>query len=153
RFDRCAPGPDRGRRAHGVHDLCLSGRLKLRKSPDWRLDFGPIAPIITPMLFVGVALLIAAGIGLLVSVDAATQLSLTQAQFGQILVAVILVIVFASAVFSRRQRFSSIAANLGVWLGLFAVALVGYTYREDIKTVAARVFGELSPTTAIVDSK
>jgi len=105
------------------------------------------------MLFVGVALLIAAGIGLLVSVDAATQLGLTQMQFGQLLVGVVLVIVFAAAAFSRRQRFGAIAANLAVWLGLFAIALIGYTYREDIKTVAAQVFGELSPTTAIVDSK
>lgn len=105
------------------------------------------------MLFVGVALLIAAGIGVLVSVDAATLLGITQAQFGQLLVGVILVIVFAAAAFSRRQNFSSIAANLGVWLALFAIGLLGYAYREDIKTVAARVFGELSPTTAIIDSK
>ena len=32
-------------------------------------------------------------------------------------------------------------------------SIVGYTYREDLKGVAARVFGELSPTSAIVDSK
>jgi aspartyl protease family protein len=30
---------------------------------------------------------------------------------------------------------------------------VGYTYREDLKDVMARVVGELSPTTAIIDSE
>ena len=105
------------------------------------------------MLFVGVALLVAAGIGILIGADVGSQLGLSQMQMAQLAVLLILAIVFAAGAFSRRQRLSLVIANLGVWLGLFAVALVGYTYREDIKTVAARVFGELSPTTAIVDSK
>jgi aspartyl protease family protein len=104
------------------------------------------------MLFVGVALLVAVGIGLLVSNDAGTLVGLGQAQFAQLIVLVILAVVFAAGAFSRRQRFSSIVANVAVWLGLFGAALVGYTYREDLKGVAAQVFGELSPTTAIVDS-
>jgi aspartyl protease family protein len=105
------------------------------------------------MLFVGVALLVAVGIGLLVSADAGSLLGLSQTQFAQLIPLVILAIVFAAGAFSRRQRFSSIVANVAVWLGLFAASLVGYTYREDIEGVAARVFGELSPTSAIVDSR
>ncbi len=105
------------------------------------------------MLFVGVALLVAVGIGLLVSADAGAFIGLNQMQFGQLIPLVILAIVFAAGAFSRRQKFSAIAANLGVWFAIFAVSIVGYTYREDIKGVAARVFGELSPTTAIIDSK
>jgi aspartyl protease family protein len=105
------------------------------------------------MLFVGVALLVAVGIGLLVSADAGSMIGLTQTQFAQLIVLVILVIVFAAGAFSRRQRFSAIVANVAVWAGLFVAALVGYTYREDIKGVAARVFGELSPTSAVVDSR
>jgi aspartyl protease family protein len=105
------------------------------------------------MLFVGVALLVAVGIGILVSADAGSLIGLGQSQFAQLIVLVILGIVFAAGAFSRRQRFSSIVANMAVWFGLFAAALVGYTYREDLKGVAARVFGELSPTSAIVDSR
>ena len=105
------------------------------------------------MLFVGVALLVAVGIGLLVSADAGSLIGLDQVQFAQLIPLVILAVVFAAGAFSRRQRFSSIVASVAVWLGLFAVALVGYTYREDIKGVAARVFGELAPTSAIIDSK
>jgi aspartyl protease family protein len=105
------------------------------------------------MLFVGVALLVAVGIGLLVSADAGSLIGLTQAQFGQLIPLVILAIVFAAGAFSRRQRVSSIVANVAVWAGIFVAALVGYTNREDIKGVAAQVFGELSPTSAIVDTK
>lgn len=104
------------------------------------------------MLFVGVALLVAIGIGLLVSADAGSLIGLNQTQFAQLIVLVVLAIVFAAGAFSRRQRFSTIVANLAVWAGIFVAALVGYTYREDIKGVAAQVFGELSPTTAIIDS-
>jgi len=105
------------------------------------------------MLFVGVALLVAVGIGLLVSADAGSLIGLTQAQFAQLIVLVVLAIVFAAGAFSRRQRLSTIVANVAVWAGIFVAALVGYTYREDIKGVAARVFGELSPTSAVIDSR
>ncbi len=105
------------------------------------------------MLFVGVALLVAVGLALLVSADAGAWLGLTQTQFGQLIPLVILAIVFAAGAFSRRQPFSTIVANFATWAGLFVVILVGYTYREDLKDFAARVVGELSPTTAIVDSE
>lgn len=105
------------------------------------------------MLFVGVALLVAVGIALLVSADAGSWLGLTQTQFGQLVPLVILAIIFAAGTFSRRQKFSVIVGNFAVWAGLFVAILVGYTYREDLKDVAARVVSELSPTTAIVDSQ
>jgi len=105
------------------------------------------------MLFVGVALLVAVGLALLVSADAGSLLGLTPTQFGQLIPLVILAIIFAAGAFSRRQRFSAIVGNFAIWAGLFVAVLVGYTYREDLKDLAARVVGELSPTTAIVDSQ
>lgn len=104
------------------------------------------------MLFIGVALLVAIGIGLLVSADAGALLGLTQNQFGQLIPLVLLAVIFAAGAFSRRQKFSTIAGNLAAWLGIFAISIVGYAYREDIKAAAAKVFGELSPTSAIIDS-
>jgi aspartyl protease family protein len=104
------------------------------------------------LLFVGVALLVAAGLALLISADAGAWLGLTQTQFGQLIPLVVLAIIFAAGAFSRRQRVGAIAANFAVWAGLFVFALVGYTFREDLMDVAARVMGEFSPTTAIVDS-
>ena len=105
------------------------------------------------MLFIGVALIVALGIGLLVSTDAGSLLGLTQMQIGQLLPRVIIAIVLAAGAFSRRQRFSTIVANLAAWGAIFVVALVGYTYREDITAMAAQVFGELAPSSAIVDSR
>jgi aspartyl protease family protein len=104
------------------------------------------------VLFVGVALLIAAGLALLISSDAGSWLGLTQAQFGQLIPLVILAIIFAAGAFSQRQRIGAIAGNFAIWAGLFVAILVGYTYREDLMDVAARVVGEFSPTTAVVDS-
>lgn len=104
------------------------------------------------MLFVGVAILIAAGIALLISADAGSWLGLTQQQFGQLIPLVILAVIFAAGAFSQRQRFSAIVANFAVWAGLFVALLVGYSYREDLLEVAARVVGELAPSTAIIDS-
>jgi len=104
------------------------------------------------VLFVGVAILIAAGIALLISADAGSWLGLTQQQFGQLIPLVILAVIFAAGAFSQRQRFSAIVANFAVWAGLFVALLVGYSYREDLLEVAARVVGELAPSTAIIDS-
>lgn len=105
------------------------------------------------MLFVGVALLVAVGIGLLVSTDAGSLVGLSQTQMAQLSGLVVLTIVLAAGAFSRRQRFSTIIGNLGAWAAIFVMALVGYTYREDITAIAANVLGELAPSSAIIDSK
>jgi aspartyl protease family protein len=53
----------------------------------------------------------------------------------------------------RRRRVSELIGNLALWLALFGVAMVGYTYRDDLSGVAARVMGELMPGAAIVDAE
>jgi aspartyl protease family protein len=97
------------------------------------------------MLFVGVAIVIAAGIVLLISADAGSLVGITQTQTAQLIPAVILLIVFAAGLFTRRQRLGTMVTNIALWAGIFAVALVGYTYRDDLSGVATRVFGELMP--------
>ena len=105
------------------------------------------------MFFIGVALLVAVGLGLLISADAGSLIGLTQQQFGQLVPLVILLVVFAAGVFGRRQRFSSIMGNLAAWVAVFAIALIGYAYRDDLQNVAARVYGELYPSAAVIDSE
>lgn len=105
------------------------------------------------MLFIGVALLIAVGLALIISSDAGSLVGLTEQQTGALVPLVILLIVFAGGAFARRQRLGEMIGNLVVWAGLFAVALVGYSYRDDLSGVAARVFGELMPGAAIVDAE
>jgi aspartyl protease family protein len=103
------------------------------------------------MLFIGFALLIAVGLALLISADAGSLIGLTEQQTASLVPLLILLVVFAAAAFSRRRRMWEMVGHLGVWLVLFGVVMLGYTYRDDIGNVAARVYGELMPGVAIVD--
>jgi len=105
------------------------------------------------MLFIGVAIVVAIGLVLLIVSDAGTLVGLTQDQFGRLIPLVIILLFIAAGVFSRqRHRFGELIGNLVLWAGIFGVALVGYTYRDDLTGVASRVFGELMPGSAVVDS-
>ena len=103
------------------------------------------------MLFVGVAIVVAIGLALIVSSDVGGLVGLTQAQLGQLIPAVVILVVLSASLFSRRYRFGEIVSNLVVWVGIVGVLLVGYTYRDDLTGVASRVFGELLPGQAVVD--
>lgn len=103
------------------------------------------------MLFVGVAIVVAIGLALIVSSDVGGLVGLTQAQLGQLIPAVVILVVLSASLFSRRYRFGEIVSNLVVWVGIVGVLLVGYTYRDDLTGVASRVFGELLPGQAMVD--
>jgi aspartyl protease family protein len=105
------------------------------------------------MLFIGFALVVAVALALLISSDAGTLVGLSQQQTGQLIPLLILLIVFAGGAFARRRRASELFGNLALWAGLFGIAMVGYAYRDDLNGVAARVFGDLMPGTAIVDAE
>ncbi|MDP1731554.1 MAG: TIGR02281 family clan AA aspartic protease [Devosia sp.] len=103
------------------------------------------------MLFIGFAIVVAIALALLISSDAGTLVGLTQQQTGQLVPLLILLIVFAGGAFARRRNASELIGSLALWAGLFGIAMVGYAYRDDLNGIAARVFGELMPGTAIVD--
>ncbi len=105
------------------------------------------------MLFIGFAIVIAAGIALVLSTDAGTLVGLSEQQMMQMIPLVVILIVIAGGLFSRRRRFGELFGNLVLWIGIFGVVLVGYTYRDDLTNVASRVFGELLPGAATVDEE
>lgn len=105
------------------------------------------------MLFIGVAIVVAVALGLLISADAGSLVGLSQQQFGALVPLVAILIVFAAGAFTRRRKVSELFSNLLLWAGLFAVALVGYTYRDDLMGIGARVFGELLPGQAVIDAE
>ncbi len=105
------------------------------------------------MLFIGFALAIAAGLALLISADLGQWIGLTQEQTARALPIVILLIVFAGGLFMRRRGLGELVSNLVLWVGIFAVALIGYAYRDDLWIVADRVFGELAPGAAVVNQE
>jgi aspartyl protease family protein len=65
---------------------------------------------------------------------------------------VVIMLLLAAGLFSRRQRLGEILGSFALWVGIFGVAMVGYTYRDDLSGVASRVFGELMPGSAVVDT-
>jgi aspartyl protease family protein len=103
-------------------------------------------------LFIGIALLIAIGIAVLIGADAGSMFGLTQEQTAQVVPLVILLIVIAGGLFSRRRKFSELLGGVILWVGIFGIAIVGYTFRDDLYLIAGRVFGELRPGVAVVDS-
>ena len=103
------------------------------------------------MLFIGVAIAIAIGLALLISADAGTLVGMTQEQTGRLVPLLLILIFIAAGAFARRRKFGEMIGNVALWAGLFAVALVGYAYRDDLGGIAARVFGELMPGVAVVD--
>ena len=105
------------------------------------------------MMFIGVAIVVAIGLVLLIVSDAGTLVGLSQDQFGRLIPLVAILLFVAAGLFSRqRHRFGEMVGNLVLWVGIFGVAMVGYAYRDDLSGVASRVFGELVPGTAVVDS-
>jgi aspartyl protease family protein len=105
------------------------------------------------MLFIGLALMVAAGLVLLISADAGTMIGLTQTQTAQLVPLVIILIVFAGGLFSRRRRASELLGGLVLWIGIFATVGVGYAYRDELLGVVSRLTGELRPGVAVVDSE
>lgn len=105
------------------------------------------------MIFIGIALLIAVGIALLISGDAGSLVGLTQAQTAQLIPLLVILIVFAGGLFTRRRKASELVGSVLLWIGIFGVAAVTYAYRDELTGMAGRVAGELRPGVAMVDAE
>lgn len=103
------------------------------------------------MIFIGLALVIAVGIALLISADAGSLVGLTQQQTAQLIPLLIILIVFAGGLFARRHRAAELLGGLVLWVGIFAVVMVTYAYRDELMMIAGRVAGEFQPGVALVD--
>ncbi len=102
------------------------------------------------MLFIGIALLIAIGLTLVISVDAGSLLGLSQNETGQIIALILVLILVAGGAFGRRIKFSQMIISILLWAGIFAIAIIAYVFREDIGKFAGRISGELAPGSATI---
>lgn len=105
------------------------------------------------MIFIGIALVVAAGLVLLISADAGSLIGLTQMQTAQLIPLLLLLIIFAGGLFTRRHKASELVGGLVLWGGLFAFAMVTYAYRDELLGVVGRVAGEFQPGVALVDAQ
>jgi aspartyl protease family protein len=105
------------------------------------------------MIFIGIALLVAAGLALLISSDAGTLVGMTQEQTAQLIPLLILLVVFAGGLFTRRRKASELLTSIMLWIGIFAIAGLTYAYRDEISGIAGRVAGEFQPGVALVDAE
>jgi aspartyl protease family protein len=104
------------------------------------------------MIFIGIALLISVGLALLISADAGSLVGLSQMQTAQLIPLLVLLIVFASGLFTRRRRARELLTSLMLWVCIFGVVSMSYAYRDEIAGVAARIGGELRPGVAMVNA-
>ncbi|WEK02740.1 MAG: TIGR02281 family clan AA aspartic protease [Candidatus Devosia phytovorans] len=105
------------------------------------------------MIFIGIALLVAAGLALLINADVGAVAGLTQMQTAQLIPLLVILIVFAGGLFTRRRKATELLGNLMLWLVIIGVAGVTYAYRDELGGVASRVAGEFQPGVAVVDAE
>ena len=104
------------------------------------------------MIFIGIALVVAVGLALLVSADAGSLVGLTQAQTAQLIPLLVILVVFAGGLFTRRKA-TELVTSVLLWAGIFGVAAVTYAYRDELTGVMARIAGEFQPGVAVVDAE
>jgi aspartyl protease family protein len=104
------------------------------------------------MIFIGIALVVAIGLALLISADAGALVGLTQAQTAQLIPLLLLLVIFAGGLFTRRRKASELLTAVLLWVGIFGVAGLTYAYRDELIGIAGRVAGELQPGVAMVDA-
>ncbi len=105
------------------------------------------------MIFIGIALVLAAGLALLVNADLGALVGLSQQQIGYVLPLVCILILVAGGAFARRRPAAELIGGVLLWVGVFAVAITGYTYRDELGAAASRIYAEVRPGIAVVDSK
>lgn len=100
--------------------------------------------------WIGLGLLLFAGIALLISHDAGSIAGFDNSEFAGIVAALALLIFLGVPMLrSYRGGFSGAVRDAVFWGILALVLIAGYSYRDQVKPVALRIAGELLPGTPI----
>lgn len=102
------------------------------------------------MLFVGMALIVAVALAFLITSDAGSLIGLQQDDFGQLVALVAVLLLVAGGSFGRRIRFNEMLSGLVLWVGIFGLAIFGYSFRTELEQYGSRFLSELNPGTAYV---
>ncbi len=102
------------------------------------------------MAFIGVALLVAAGLAFLINADVGSLFGMDKDQTARLIPLLIIGLLIAAGLFGRRIRFAQMLGGAVLWVGMFAVVITMYSYRFEIVGLSNRVLGELMPGAAVV---
>ena len=64
----------------------------------------------------------------------------------------LLALVSSGVVYARGIRFGEAARNAAIWVGVAAIALIGYSFRAELTQVYAKVRGEVIPALAVSEA-
>lgn len=64
----------------------------------------------------------------------------------------LLALVSSGVIYARGVNLGEAARNASIWIGIAAIALVGYSFRTELNDVFVRVRGELIPAYAVADA-
>ncbi|MGJ8528387.1 retropepsin-like aspartic protease family protein [Maritalea sp.] len=102
------------------------------------------------MLFIGMALIVSVALAFLISADVGTLIGLEQEQFGQLVILIAVLVVVAGGSFGRRIRLNEMLSGAVLWVGIFALAIFGYSFRTELEQYGSRFLSELNPGSAYV---
>ncbi len=102
------------------------------------------------MLFIGMALIVAVALAFLISADVGSLIGLQQDQFGQLVILIAVLVLVAGGSFGRRIRFNEMLSGAILWVGIFALAIFGYSFRTELEQYGSRFLSELNPGSAYV---
>jgi len=113
------------------------------------------------LAFIGFALVIGLGLAMVLTYGAGIYgagiyvagqaFQLSQDQLGQIIIAVLLLIFVASAIFGRRIKLGQIVNGIAIWSTMLFVLVAGYTYRSELNGFSNRVVSALAPGVATLE--
>ena len=66
---------------------------------------------------------------------------------------ILLAFVSTGIVFVRQIKLGELARNIAIWGAIFLILILGYTYRDELQSVAARVQSEFVPSEPMADSR
>jgi aspartyl protease family protein len=104
------------------------------------------------MLFIGMALIVSVALAFLVSADVGALIGLEQHQFGQLVMLVAVLVLVAGGSFGRRMRFKEMFSGAILWVGIFGLAFVGYSFRTELEQYGTRFLSEFNPGSAYVSA-
>lgn len=66
---------------------------------------------------------------------------------------VVLTFLSTGIIFARQIKIGELARNVVIWTGIGAVLVLGYTYRDELRSVGARVRTEFLPSEPVADAQ